>query len=153
MFIKKLFQRKVCIIFIKKIKNLKKTPKKTILVFFLGGFFGVLWVVFFGWFFFISNPAHRTGEVLRIMPRMNEDVNEEWISDKTRFACDGLKRQRLTTPMLKVRVPPPRNASFLSTFVQCCGTLTFLYGSGFDFGQDTVPVLVPAPYLDPKKHR
>merc|ERR1719187_708841 len=44
---------------------------------------------------------HRTGEVLRIMPRMNEDVNEEWISDKTRFACDGLKRQRLTTPMLK----------------------------------------------------
>merc|ERR1719381_27726 len=45
--------------------------------------------------------THRTGEVLRIMPRMNEDVNEEWISDKSRFACDGLKRQRLTTPMLK----------------------------------------------------
>jgi len=45
--------------------------------------------------------THRTGEVLRIMPRMNEDVNEEWISDKTRFACDGLKRQRLTAPMLK----------------------------------------------------
>ena len=48
--------------------------------------------------------THRTGEVLRIMPRMNEDVNEEWISDKTRFACDGLKRQRLTTPMLKVKI-------------------------------------------------
>merc|ERR1719481_1183523 len=45
--------------------------------------------------------THRTGEVLRITPRMNEDVNEEWISDKTRFACDGLKRQRLTSPMLK----------------------------------------------------
>merc|ERR1712142_346739 len=45
--------------------------------------------------------THRTGEVLRIMPRMNEDVNEEWISDKTRFACDGLKRQRLTSPMVK----------------------------------------------------
>merc|ERR1719384_1840634 len=45
--------------------------------------------------------THRTGEVLRIMPRMNEDINEEWISDKSRFACDGLKRQRLTTPMLK----------------------------------------------------
>ncbi|XP_023335679.1 NADH-ubiquinone oxidoreductase 75 kDa subunit, mitochondrial isoform X2 [Eurytemora carolleeae] len=45
--------------------------------------------------------THRTGEVLRIMPRMNEDVNEEWISDKTRFAYDGLKRQRLTTPMLQ----------------------------------------------------
>ena len=39
--------------------------------------------------------------MLRIIPRMNEDVNEEWISDKSRFACDGLKRQRLTTPMLK----------------------------------------------------
>ena len=48
--------------------------------------------------------THRTGEVLRIMPRMNEDVNEEWISDKTRFACDGLKRQRLTSPMVKVRI-------------------------------------------------
>jgi len=35
------------------------------------------------------------------LPRMNEDVNEEWISDKTRFACDGLKRQRLTSPMVK----------------------------------------------------
>jgi len=45
--------------------------------------------------------THRTGEVLRIIPRMNEDINEEWISDKSRFACDGLKRQRLTTPMLK----------------------------------------------------
>ena len=36
------------------------------------------------------------------MPRMNEDINEEWISDKSRFACDGLKRQRLTQPMVKV---------------------------------------------------
>jgi len=45
--------------------------------------------------------THRTGEVLRIMPRMNEDINEEWLSDKSRFACDGLKRQRLTNPMLK----------------------------------------------------
>ena len=41
-------------------------------------------------------------QVLRIMPRMNEDINEEWISDKSRFACDGLKRQRLTQPMVKV---------------------------------------------------
>lgn len=32
---------------------------------------------------------------------MNEDINEEWLSDKSRFACDGLKRQRLTQPMLK----------------------------------------------------
>jgi len=45
--------------------------------------------------------THRTGEVLRIMPRMNEEINEEWLSDKSRFACDGLKRQRLTSPMVK----------------------------------------------------
>lgn len=45
--------------------------------------------------------SHRTGEVLRILPRLHEDINEEWISDKTRFAYDGLKRQRLTTPMVK----------------------------------------------------
>lgn len=32
---------------------------------------------------------------------MNEDINEEWLSDKSRFACDGLKRQRLTHPMVK----------------------------------------------------
>jgi NADH dehydrogenase/NADH:ubiquinone oxidoreductase subunit G len=39
---------------------------------------------------------------MRILPRLNEEVNEEWISDKTRFAYDGLKRQRLTHPMIKV---------------------------------------------------
>ena len=35
------------------------------------------------------------------MPRMNEEINEEWLDDKSRFACDGLKRQRLTVPMIK----------------------------------------------------
>lgn len=40
-------------------------------------------------------------EVMRILPRINEDINEEWISDKTRFAYDGLKLQRLDTPMVK----------------------------------------------------
>ena len=40
-------------------------------------------------------------EVMRVLPRVNEDINEEWISDKTRYAYDGLKRQRLTTPMVK----------------------------------------------------
>lgn len=41
-------------------------------------------------------------EVMRVLPRLNDDVNEEWISDKTRFACDALKLQRLTTPLIKV---------------------------------------------------
>ncbi|KAJ2945747.1 hypothetical protein O0L34_g590 [Tuta absoluta] len=44
--------------------------------------------------------ATRTNEVLRILPRINEEINEEWLSDKSRFACDGLKRQRLVTPMV-----------------------------------------------------
>lgn len=44
----------------------------------------------------------RGREVLRVMPRLNEDVNEEWISDKTRFACDGLRRQRLDRPFVRV---------------------------------------------------
>jgi NADH-quinone oxidoreductase subunit G len=43
----------------------------------------------------------RASEVLRILPRINDDVNEEWISDKTRFACDGLRRQRLDRPYVR----------------------------------------------------
>ncbi len=39
--------------------------------------------------------------VLRILPRTNDAVNEEWISDKTRYACDGLARQRLDRPMVR----------------------------------------------------
>ena len=40
-------------------------------------------------------------EVKRVLPIINEDINEEWISDKTRYACDGIKNQRLDTPYLK----------------------------------------------------
>lgn len=40
-------------------------------------------------------------QVMRIQPRTNDDVNEEWISDKTRYAYDGLRFQRLTTPLVK----------------------------------------------------
>ncbi len=40
-------------------------------------------------------------EVKRILPRLNNDINEEWISDKTRFSCDGLLKQRLDTPFIK----------------------------------------------------
>jgi NADH-quinone oxidoreductase subunit G len=43
----------------------------------------------------------RGPEVLRILPRLNEDVNEEWLGDKSRFALDGLKRSRLDRPWLK----------------------------------------------------
>lgn len=43
----------------------------------------------------------RGSEVLRVLPRLHEDVNEEWISDKTRFAYDGLRRQRLDRPYVR----------------------------------------------------
>jgi NADH-quinone oxidoreductase subunit G len=39
--------------------------------------------------------------VLRVLPRVNEDINEEWISDKTRYAVDGLSRQRLDRPYVR----------------------------------------------------
>ena len=41
-------------------------------------------------------------EVKRVLPRVNDDINEEWISDKTRFACDGLLKQRLDTPYIRI---------------------------------------------------
>jgi NADH-quinone oxidoreductase subunit G len=43
----------------------------------------------------------RGPEVLRVLPRVNEAVNEEWISDKSRFAIDGLRRQRLDRPYVR----------------------------------------------------
>src|SRR5499427_1869998 len=43
----------------------------------------------------------RGREVMRVLPRVNEDVNEEWISDKTRHVVDGLRVQRLDQPFLR----------------------------------------------------
>ena len=45
----------------------------------------------------------RGAQVMRVLPRLNEDINEEWISDKTRYAIDGLRRQRLDTPFQRGR--------------------------------------------------
>jgi NADH-quinone oxidoreductase subunit G len=39
--------------------------------------------------------------VMRVLPRLHEDINEEWISDKTRYAVDGLRRRRLDTPYVR----------------------------------------------------
>ena len=44
----------------------------------------------------------RGPQVMRVLPRLNEEVNEEWISDKARHACDGLSRQRLDRPYVRV---------------------------------------------------
>jgi NADH-quinone oxidoreductase subunit G len=43
----------------------------------------------------------RGREVMRVLPRLHEDINEEWIHDKTRHACDGLRRQRLDRPYVR----------------------------------------------------
>ncbi|MAK12573.1 MAG: NADH-quinone oxidoreductase subunit G [Candidatus Pelagibacter sp.] len=40
-------------------------------------------------------------EVKRVLPRINDEINEEWISDKTRYACDGLLNNRIDTPYVK----------------------------------------------------
>jgi NADH-quinone oxidoreductase subunit G len=42
----------------------------------------------------------REGQALRLLPRLNEEINEEWLSDKGRFAVDGLRRRRLDRPYL-----------------------------------------------------
>ncbi len=43
----------------------------------------------------------RGSEVLRVLPRVNDDVNEEWLGDKSRFSHDGLKRRRLDKPWVR----------------------------------------------------
>lgn len=40
-------------------------------------------------------------QVMRILPRLNDDINEEWINDKSRFACDALSTQRLVNPLIR----------------------------------------------------
>jgi NADH-quinone oxidoreductase subunit G len=45
----------------------------------------------------------RGGQVMRVLPRLNDDVNEEWISDKSRHAIDGLRHQRLDRPYVRVK--------------------------------------------------
>jgi NADH-quinone oxidoreductase subunit G len=44
----------------------------------------------------------RGPEVLRVLPRLNEEINEEWLGDKGRFAVDGLMRRRLDKPYVRV---------------------------------------------------
>ncbi|ACI98646.1 NADH-quinone oxidoreductase subunit NuoG [Rhodospirillum centenum] len=58
----------------------------------------------------------RGPEVMRVLPRLHEDVNEEWIADKTRYAHDGLKRQRLDRPYVRDGEGKLRPASWLEAF-------------------------------------
>jgi NADH-quinone oxidoreductase subunit G len=74
------------------------------------------------------NVDTRGREVMRILPRLNEAVNEEWISDKTRFACDGLVRQRLDQPYVR-RDGRLRPASWPEAFQAIADRLKALPGS------------------------
>src|SRR3546814_13473582 len=53
----------------------------------------------------------RGREVLRVLPRLHAGVNEEWITDKTRHACDGLSRPRLDPPYPRHAPGPPHALS------------------------------------------
>ncbi|MBU8547078.1 MULTISPECIES: NADH-quinone oxidoreductase subunit NuoG [Roseomonadaceae] len=70
----------------------------------------------------------RGPEVLRILPRINEDVNEEWMADRGRFSFDGLKRKRLDRPWLRVD-GKLRPASWGEAFAAIAAKLKGLPGS------------------------
>lgn len=71
----------------------------------------------------------RGGEVMRILPKINEEINEEWISDKTRFAYDGLKRQRLTQPMVRDDKGNLVHTSWEDVLTRVAGVLQTVQGS------------------------
>ncbi|HKU98590.1 MAG TPA: NADH-quinone oxidoreductase subunit NuoG, partial [Vineibacter sp.] len=70
----------------------------------------------------------RGAEVMRVLPRINDDVNEEWIADKTRHAIDGLKRQRLDQPYVR-RDGKLRPASWGEAFDAIAARLRDMDGS------------------------
>ncbi|NVK18156.1 MAG: NADH-quinone oxidoreductase subunit G [Methylocystaceae bacterium] len=72
----------------------------------------------------------RSNEVLRVLPRLNEEVNEEWLADKGRYAIDGLKTQRLDRPYVRVdgKLKP---ATWEDAFKAIANKLNGLDGSKF----------------------
>lgn len=68
-------------------------------------------------------------QVMRILPRLNEDINEEWISDKTRFACDGLLKQRIEMPLIRDKNGKLVKASWSEAFELIAKKLKNLTGN------------------------
>ncbi len=66
----------------------------------------------------------RGQSVLRVLPRVNEDINEEWISDKTRHACDGLRVQRLDRPYIRNNQGKLVEASWNDAFAMIAQTMS-----------------------------
>ncbi|MGG5889234.1 NADH-quinone oxidoreductase subunit NuoG [Falsiroseomonas sp. HC035] len=69
----------------------------------------------------------RGPEVLRIIPRINDEVNEEWMADRGRFSFDGLKRKRLDRPWLRVE-GRLKAASWEEAFAAIAGKLRDMSG-------------------------
>ncbi len=63
----------------------------------------------------------RGRDVMRVLPRLHEDINEEWIHDKTRHACDGLRRQRLDRPFVRNAQGRLEEASWPEAFQAIAG--------------------------------
>ncbi|NEX93798.1 NADH-quinone oxidoreductase subunit NuoG [Caulobacter sp. 17J65-9] len=63
---------------------------------------------------------YRGPEVMRVLPRVNDAVNEEWLSDRSRYAVDGLMRQRLDRPYVRVggKLKPASWAEAFDTIAQ-----------------------------------
>ena len=70
----------------------------------------------------------RGREVMRVLPRLHEAVNEEWIADKTRYACDGLARQRLDRPYVRNAEGKLEAASWNQAFQAIAAKLAGLHG-------------------------
>jgi len=68
----------------------------------------------------------RGRDILRVLPRLHEDINEEWLADKSRFAIDGLKRQRLDRPYIRDasgRLKPARWDQALAAVAEKIGSV------------------------------
>lgn len=71
----------------------------------------------------------RGAEIIRILPRMNEDINQEWISDKTRFQYDGLRYQRLVAPMVRSKDGQLKEATWPEALAAAAEGLTRVKGN------------------------
>ncbi|MGO1117616.1 NADH-quinone oxidoreductase subunit NuoG [Rhodovibrionaceae bacterium A322] len=71
----------------------------------------------------------RGRQVMRVLPRIHEDINEEWISDKTRFACDGLSKRRLDRPYVRGADGKLKAASWQEAFDAIARKMKGLDGS------------------------
>src|SRR5690606_16871164 len=70
----------------------------------------------------------RGNQIMRVLPRLHEDVNEEWISDKTRHACDGLRVNRLDRPYLRDAKGKLKPASWTDAFEAVAARLKSVEG-------------------------